>query len=276
MAPNELDTSKKQPVKPATPVEDDDKWTDLAEKEDSTPQPETSPPPVIRPLGRGPNRHPMVPPPPPSLPPYLPPMPGSLPPPLTIAQQQLESQLMQLAEIQLGLLNAAEILEKHLYNHEENFPKDINEFQLFTSPGSQRPALINPAFRFNQLISERSNLQQAVRDMAYIIGLNRAVKILREAAADRNRNDSKYTLKLVSSTLPPIPMGPMLPPLPYTPPLLSTQENQLRNLAKDIIKDTVKEVKAENMSTALEEIQKEMIKLCRDVCRDAIGRKNQS
>jgi hypothetical protein len=104
--------------------------------------------------------------------------------------------------------------------------------------------------------------------MAYLIGLERAVKFLRDAHEDRSRKDATYTAKIIHVGPPPFPPPPQFMNAP-----MSINETQFRSVAKEIVKDTLKECKDDQFSQSLEEVQKEMIKLCRDVCRDALAKK---
>ena len=138
---------------------------------------------------------------------------------------------------------------------------------------------------------DRNYANQILKDIGYLMGLKKAVKILQAALADPDRKDIKYKFKFAAvpptGLMPPavnMPIGcgmgqtyspgfpVQLPQVPYMPPM-STQgmQEQLRVIAKDIVKDTVKECKNEGGST--ESVQQEMIKLLRDVCRDALHKK---
>jgi hypothetical protein len=98
---------------------------------------------------------------------------------------------------------------------------------------------------------------QFLRDIGYLIGLKRAVKILEEAAADEDLE--KVTYKIVVQPPLPSPIVTMAPP-PFPPAL---QSSEFRVLAKDIVKDTVREYTEEVAKSGADEVQKEMIKLCR-------------
>ena len=283
MAPIDQSKYTSSPKKPSPPaVDDDDRWTDLVsdkEGKDSPAQTETStsPAPVLKfppqmtsaplsPAG------------------YFPP--DSLGRATPTQQMTLEAQLMHLAEIDLGLINAVDIIEKHVLNtRDRNLVHEPYELNFPTTYPTLNPTRItaSPANRSSVYNTERHNSAGALRDMAYSIGLGRAVKILKEAVADENRKDATYNVKIVPG---PVPMPP--PPFPPTPmmypglppsPLASQssqllQEKEFRNIAKDIVKDSVREYKDTVVGPSMEEVQQEMIKLCRDVCRDALNRKD--
>ena len=193
-------------------------------------------------------------------------LPGDNALPYPSRQMVLEAQIMQIAEVDLGLLNAADILEKHLLD------KKLVEgsYEIFVNTNMNSPGRVvqSPANRNYCYSTERQNSALIVRDMAYLMGLDRAVKILRHAHEDRSRKDVTYSPKVVQiSPQTPFPSPQTLMGQPPLPLQMSINENQFRNVAKEIVKDTLKECKDDN--STLEEVQKEMIKLCRDVCRDA-------
>lgn len=270
--------------------DDDDKWDIIAAKEPPPPKPAS--PPTATPA---PNVSFGTPPPPMGsrppvnpLPTYLPPLNPMQGPPRGVfsflpddnvmsypnRQFALETQLMQYAEVELGLLNAADILENHLLDKKlVDGPYEIFVATNLNSPGR---VVQSPANRYYTYNNERQNSTTAVRDMAYLIGLEKAVKILRDAHEDPTRKDATYSAKVVPLTPPPPfpPVQPVMgPPPPMPPPIMSINETQFRKVAKEIVKDTLKASKEESFAQSLEEVQKEMISLCRDVCRDALGRK---
>ena len=277
--------SKPSPI----PFDDDDKWDIITAKE-PPPQKPASPPTAVPP----PNVSFGIPPPPMGSRPPVNPLPTYLPPlnpmqggpprgPFAFLpgdnvmnypnrQVALETQLMQYAEVDIGLLNAADILENHLLGKKlVDGPYEIYVPTTLNSPGR---VVQSPANRYYTYSNERQNSAAAVRDMAYLIGLEKAVKILRDAHEDPTRKDMTYSARVVSISPPPVfpahqPMGLPVP----MPPQTSINETQFRNIAKEIVKDTLKECKDDNFSQSLEEVQKEMISLCRDVCRDALARK---
>lgn len=278
-------TKSKPSPKPSSTFDDDDKWDIIANKETPPPQkpaspPTPTPPPNVSfgmpppPMGSRPPVNPQ-----PSYFPALNPMQGPPRGPFSVLpgdnvipypsrQAVLETQLMQLAEVDLGLLNAADILENHLLD------KKLVDgpYEIFVSTNVNSPGRVvqSPANRYYSYNSERQNSAAVVRDMAYLIGLEKAVKILRDAHEDRARKDATYSARVVSINPPPSfppPQPMMMPSLP------SINEAQFRNVAKEIVKDTLKKSKDDNFSQSLEEVQKEMIKLCRDVCRDALAKK---
>jgi len=185
-------------------------------------------------------------------------------------QTVLEAQLMQLAEADLGLLNAADILEKHLLD--KNLVDGSYEIFVSTNINSPGRVVQSPANRYYTYSTERQNLSAVVREMGHLMGLEKAVKLLRDAHEDRTRKDITYTTRIVSAS-PPSPFPPSIVSQPPMPPQISINETQFRNVAKEIVKDTLKQCKDDQFSQSLEEVQKEMIKLCRDVCRDALAKK---
>ena len=265
---------------------------DKLEEQDSTvqtdPVPSGRPSPVIPPLPAPGHLRPtfQTHPPPPSFPvnpmsvlahdPY-----GS---PSPTAQQNLETQLLRIAEVSLGTLNAVHILESHLWSNNPSSPKttqiDVNVIKpaCYTPNGmyhydSSPQAGIQPSY-FYQI--ERPNHSQMIRNMGYLLGLKRAIKLLRDAVADTEREDCTYVLKERPSPPPlpppqPMTMPPQLNPFGLPHPGPSTPEKELRLAAKDIVKDTVREYKDTVVNPGVEEVQKEMIKLLRDVCRDALA-----
>ena len=201
---------------------------------------------------------------------------------LPTAQQKLEARIVHLAEIDLGLQNALHVLECHLVdgpNEEANRTMEI-------LPGSLRggPTYGPYSIRHNYFSTERTYTVSALKDMAYLIGLKKSLKLLKDAIADPNREDLKYKIKIIQPVAlpqppPPPPMmgPPSYPPQPMMPPMspmsMTTMQEQLRVIAKDIVKDTVKECKNEGGSGSTDSVQQEMIKLLRDVCRDALQKK---
>ena len=199
-------------------------------------------------------------------------------------QHTLEAQLLHLAEVDLGLYNAISILESHFVDQPES-----SELERTLS----RPVGGVSLSPRNQIYSmDRNYANQILKDIGYLMGLKKAVKILQAALADPDRKDIKYKFKfapvpptgLMSPPLmpgvcgmahpypPSFPGQVPLPPGPYMPPMSPQgMQEQLRVIAKDIVKDTIKECKNEGGST--ESVQQEMIKLLRDVCRDALHKK---
>lgn len=203
---------------------------------------------------------------------------------LPTAQHKLEARLLHLAEVDLGLHNAISILERHLVDEpaEDNDTIQISA-ALMNRPVSY-PCPPNPyGGRYNIYSGERTYASGILKDMGYLLGLKKAVKILKDALADTDRVDVKYKLKVIQP--PPLPTPPPMPqmcgvvnPMPMQVPQypgsmsMTTMQEQLRVVAKDIMKDTVKECKNEGAG-ATESVQQEMIKLLRDVCRDALQKK---
>lgn len=256
--------ANKQQSKSFAAVDEDDKWTEIIEKEDkdTSPQPEptasATKPPAQNPFSVS-TFGPAV----------GPPTHDPFGRPLHTPQSALEAQLVLIGEVELGLLNAVAILERALIKEVDKSPSEPYQAVWLIHPPLRQNT---PGTRSTIWSSERFSSSQALRDMGYLIGLQRAVNLLREALGNPNRKDYSYTVKVVEQT-PPQP-----PPLPHTivsamPPAGVTQDKELRGVAKDIVKDTVREYKDEIITPAMEEIQKEMIKLCRDVCRDALQNK---
>jgi hypothetical protein len=266
-------TSSTKKPSPRPAVDDDDKWTDLvSEKEgkDSPAQTEPSTLPAVDLKF-----------PPPMAPTPVYSLPDSLGRSTPTQQMTLEAQLMHLAEVDLGLMNAVDILEKKILNlrdrnisnepYELNFPltfPNINPTRITTSPAN----------RASVYSTERHNSAAALRDMAYLLGLGRSVKILKQAVADENRKDATFNIRVSPGPVPMPPPPPFPQPPLYIPPVnpLShlMQEKDFRNIAKDIVKESVREYKDTVVGPSIEEVQQEMIKLCRDVCRDALNRKD--
>ena len=286
-------TKSKPTPKASSLFDDDDKWTDIIadkDEKDTPPPPQPASPPIATsplnvpfgilspPMAALPainpqqpiwgNTNPM------QIPPRrpYPALPGDTSIPFPSQQMVLEAQLMQLAEVDLGLLNAADILEKHLLD--KKLVQGSYEIFLNTNINSPLRVVQSPANRFHIYSAERQNMATVVRDMAYLMGLDCAVKLLRDAHQDRSRTKAKFSARVIPLNLPPAfpPSPPFVLPPPMPPPM-SINESQFRNVAREIVKDTLKECKGDNFSQSLEEVQKEMIKLCRDVCRDALAKK---
>jgi len=203
------------------------------------------------------------------------------------AQHVLEAQLLHLAEVDLGVYNAVLILERHLVDKPEELNQSFDLSSSLGRPISCLPPVPGGNTRYQVYSHERSNANIMLKDIGFLLGLKKAVKILQAAVADPDRKDVKFKFKV------PLPQnGTMSPPMPlsyvngppfqqampiqqphYVSPMsMPTMQEQLRVIAKDIVKDTVKECKNEGGST--ENVQQEMIKLLRDVCRDALQKKD--
>jgi hypothetical protein len=294
MAPIEQSTSKSAlKVKAAPTVEEDDKWTDLAIEKDekdmkdeptqteaTKSKPQANNPPLnYLPMGQGP---------PSPMAPIMPVQMQSAYPqgydafgrPLPSQQSLLENQLNHIAEVTLGVLNAALILESHLSTPPIGSTESKTvEMPLFPSTTIDGTNCITYGSHQNRYTtrsgfyqSERSNHAQMVRDMAHLLGLRRAVKILQDAADDETRENVKYAMKVITPTPPPPPPQPQMPPMCYLPTPPPTAEKELKTIAKDLVKDTIREYKDTVVMPGMEDVQKEMIKLCRDVCRDALNK----
>jgi hypothetical protein len=251
--------STKQSSTSPLPIDDDDKWTDILEKEekDSTSQTEPIPRAHGVPFVQMPQNI------------HLESQPIDIfGRPQSSIQTDLENQLMHLGQVELGLLNAVDILERCIVKGDSH--SNLEESIFPGHPGSNRA--IYKSMIYSQ---DRSSATQLLRDMGYLIGLKRAVKILQDALSDDNREDIKYSFKAVS----PVPLPPVqLQPFPIPNQSLvsfpaTTAEKELRAAAKDIVKETVREYRDEVVIPGTEAVQQEMIKLCRDVCRDALARK---
>lgn len=298
MAPIEQSTSKSAlKVKASPTVEEDDKWTDLAIEKDEKDAPTqteapqskaqfqaNNPPFNYLPMGQGPS--PMAP---------IMPMPmqtqlhtahpqgydafGRL---LPTEQSTLENRINHIAEVTLGVLNASLILESHLSTPPiGSVGSKTVEMPLVSSTTVDGTNYITYgshhgryAARSGFYQSERSNHAQMVRDMAHLIGLRRALKILQDAADDDTRENVKYAMKIITPTPPPQPPQPQMLPAGYFPTPPATAEKELKTIAKDLVKDTVREYRDAVVMPGMEDVQKEMIKLCRDVCRDALNKNN--
>ena len=146
---------------------------------------------------------------------------------------------------------------------------------------SLRAYLGVPNGRYQVYQNERTSASAVLKDLGYLLGLKRAVKLLRDALADPDRKDIKCKFKVVpipnvnmpmNLPLPGCPPPPMPMPPQYVPPMSpTTMQEQFRAVAKDLVKDTMKECK--NEGSVMESVQQEMIKLLRDVCRDALQKK---
>jgi hypothetical protein len=291
----------------ATPIDDDATWDDLAEKpetkessvkSDSASSPRPSP--VIPPLpvqGQPiPNSYPLPPAPLGHMGPISPAFgqhPYGGPPHEPFArlppteQQLLEAQLVHIAEVNLGYLNAMHALEAHI----AILPPVANPNQIYitidpaysphtTGGVSHAPPRGVSRSYFYQ--NERQNYTYIVKEMGYLLGLRRAIKILNAAVADTEREDVKYNFALgPPRPQPPIiqPAPPMMVPIPqqgfmqapHSLALPNSPDKELRSVARDIVKDAVREYKDNVINPGVEEVQKEMIKLLRDVCRDALA-----
>jgi len=298
-------SSTKPNPKLATTVDDDATWDDLSEKPeaknspakpDSAPSPRPSP--VITPLPvRGQPIPQSIPLPPAPMGPTFPQSfnlnANGLPhdaftrhPPYPPTEQQLlEAQLLHIAEVSLGYLNAVHILESHVSILPPGTKANSLDVLVNASPGPT-PGLFgydSPRNFSRQYFyqAERQQCREMVSSMGYLLGLRRAIKILNAAVADTEREDVKYNIKRVAAPPPqppPQPYPPMMMPVnqamymptPVTPPSNSS-EKELRSVAKDIVKDAVREYRDNVINPGVEEVQKEMIKLLRDVCRDALA-----
>jgi hypothetical protein len=283
MAPTKPIVEKK-PTKVSPKLDEDEKWTDLAEKED-IPSPSPPAPPAARLPPMVANAQPQ------NLLPFSvggPVGPTPLHPPFPVdpygrttptEQSTLEGQLMHLAEVVLGVLNAMAIIESHLTKVPEGFtqPKDIEIISYSTDTALGTAAVSRPgATRSNHYNGERHTYTQMLRDMGYLLGLRRAVKILQEAAADKDLENVTYKLKVIQLPNPPTPPPmPMIQPMGLPPQIPQyVTVDKLKENTKEAIKDAIKEYKDTVLSPGMENVQQEMIKLCRDVCRDALNKKD--
>jgi hypothetical protein len=273
-------TSSAKKPSPAPIVDDDDKWTDLVPEKEGKDSPAQTDPATPFPLSTNAlsrNTSPM----------YLPTpinygLPDSLNRTLPTQQMKLEAEVMHLAEVELGVMNAVHILEKHVLNaRDRNMLNDSYELSFSTNYSLSNPGRIStsPASRSFTYSTERQQSTSALRDMSYLIGLGRAVKILKEAVADKDRKDATYSVRVAPLVPPPPPQMPSLPmyvnpPSIQSPSLSAAQEKEFRNIAKEIVKESVREYKDTVVGPSMEEVQQELIKLCRDVCREALHRKD--
>jgi hypothetical protein len=195
------------------------------------------------------------------------------------AQHTLEAELLHLAEVDLGLLNAIAILERHLVDRPEELD-DMSELNRVLGRPVYTPFPHNHVYN-----NDRISANQMLKDIGYLMGLKKAVKFLQAALADPDRKDIKY-----KSKLPPLPHpGAISPPMhtpamqvpcgtgvPYSlhqgPTMLPVQHvspmptQDPRVIAQDIVKQTVEECM---------DVQRETIKLLLDVCRDALRKKDR-
>ena len=262
MAPSDVKSSPNSSTsysKVPQSFEDDDRWTDVIEQEEKDSSLQTEPPPPAATTPVGPIQYPMAPIPTP-YDPFVRPQPT--------AQMALENRLVYLAEVELGTLNAVDVLERNIINGEPI--NNIREIKIFPN----MPLINHTRYQYG---NDRSDAIQRVRDIGYLIGLKRAVKFLEDAVDDPERQNVKYTLTLLTpQPIPPPPPQQLpvaLPPAPLAPVNHSFRDD-LRAIAKEVVKDTVNEYKNEVVIPATEAVQQEMIKLCRDVCRDALARKD--
>jgi hypothetical protein len=266
MASNEQLRFKTIGQTPKSIVTDDDtQWTDLAEKDDveltpaPVPVPSCTPAPYPGPFPLPQNLGQVCPPQPfggPSLQSH---QPYFHPPGVAVydvfghtlpnEQSILEAQLVHLAEVTLGVTTAVSVLERHL------IPGAPTSKQREITLPRYEPHFSRVDLRSGFMSSERMTSSQFVRDLGYLIGLKRAVKLLQSAA---DEDLERVTYKVTVQAPPPAPAP--LPPQPFP---TFMQAHEFRTVAKDIIKDTVKEYTEETSKTGGEEVQKEMIKLCR-------------
>lgn len=196
----------------------------------------------------------------------LPPAPAI---PAVSEAQKLENELVSLAECKLGLLNAAFILQKEA--HPEVLPTEPRR-ELLYCPNTPY-ANPHPSGCSIHYSSDRITCLSMVKDFGYLLGLERAIKILKAANIDRKRENVTYSFKVVSSPAPLPPAPAQLQPYPpaIVPPGGIDQAKELRKAAKEIVKESIKEYKKEVLD-GVEEVQKEMIKLCRDVSIHAMNK----
>lgn len=132
----------------------------------------------------------------------------------------------------------------------------ISKTRTIQLPRYQYDCLPRIDLRAGYLGTERTSSANTLRDIGYLIGLKRAVKILEEAAADEDLEKVTYKIAIQEPLPPPVMMAP-----PQFQP--GFQSSEFRVLAKEIVKDTVKEYTEEVAKSGSDEVQKEMIKLCR-------------
>jgi hypothetical protein len=207
------------------------------------------------------------------------PVPGMPPPPCKVPfpanpipeNYKLETEIISIAEYKLGLLNASYLLQKEI--HPDAIQGEYRrEILVFGSPYTEKPVVGCNLYR-----EEKHNSREMIIEISYLIGLERALKILKMAAADRRRENVTYSLKVVQPPAPPPPpswpphLVPPLGPVPPSPVTKPDTAKEIREATKSIVKETLDEYKKE-ISFGVEELQKEMIKLCRDVSIHAMNK----
>ena len=269
MAPVDKSKPTSDSKKPNTVIDDEDKWTELlGEKEENdSPAKVQIIPPVTLPSSLGcvlPNPHWSVP---------MNPLPRPEQFGQVTEQQKLESELLRIAEVKLGITKACRILETYLLDRKlTDGPYELTWNDSLNAPGQ----IVNsPANRSTSYSIERSQGCSALRDMGYLIGLNRAVKILRNAVEEEDQNDDKlFAVRVMTLSRPPNPFPPQLPvPQPIFSPTTFLNEQEIKKISNDIAKEVLREYKEEKVSSSMEVVQTEMIKLCRDVSLNALHRK---
>ena len=259
MAPANNKNQKSTPS--AAPI-DDDKWTEIVAKDEQDTTPDA-------PVESLPASRQQLSPPPASLhgpaPRQSPFQPWHDNRALSL-QSILEARLYELAQLELGLLNTVDILERYLITNAEEIRAPC-EIAISPTIPSPTVSVVSPmVWSLN-----RSNAYQSVMDMGHLIGLKRAIKLLEDALGDPDRLDVKCTIKQVTPPPPPpIPQPPFGPPMHSTSPYSHSSEKELRNVAKDIAKDAVREYKDGIVDPGREDVEKEMIKLIRDISLQAL------
>jgi len=247
------------------PIDDDDKWTDVAAKDATVTDGPIELPPAPKPVQIS---HPPPPPPNPyGLPPRISPYPPWQEIRVDSPQVALETRLSELAQVELGLVNTIDILERYLIKNAQEVRMGPSEIPVSYVPSTSFATVSSSVWSTN-----RSQAIQSVTDMGHLIGLKRAIKLLEDALNDPDRHDVKCTLKQVAPPPPPpgpvyplgVPMGPP-PPCPYP-----HNEREIRRVTKDVVKDMLKEYKDGMGNPGQEDVQKEMIKLIRDISLQAL------
>jgi hypothetical protein len=290
MAPIDSPQTPPSGRKPKTvTIEEEDNWEELAPENDlpttskAQPRPAVIPPAVASTLRqraeiqRAQGRpqvpgHPVCSFPPPASQPFGMPPPYPAPPPpqcfpydsygahqSSTRIQQLQNELIEIATIDLGLLNSVRVLEQRLITSAQPAkPRQITPLGV-----EWRGVPLNNAPLAN-LSLDRSGALMTIQNMGHLLGLSKAIKLLREALDDPDREDVKYEVNLFTYAPlpnPAMPMGAPPPPMPPTP-LTCLKADDVKNIVKEVLKE----------STSSEESQKEMIKLVRDVCMSSLQR----
>ena len=203
MAPMQTSKTASSPRKPRT-ADDDDKWLEVEPETDTKPakSQQNYPPPPSQPS---------FPPPVQFLPaPPLHPQYDQFGRPLNPASriQQLENEIIDIASIDLGLLNAIHVLATHLIKSPE--PPAARQFVVYGEKWTGVP-LTSSNFH-----NERNYATQTVREMSNLIGLSKSIQLLRNAVADKDLVEIGYELKVVK----PLPINP--PPAPPPVPVQLT------------------------------------------------------
>jgi hypothetical protein len=187
----------------------------------------------------------------------------------------LESELRTLANHDIGLLNAVQLLTKEL--SPEMYASQCHKVVTRQAVDSSLPVHLKSVF-------ERQSLGEQLVELGYILGLKRSIKILRSAAEKGDdfvnwtisyrSMASQNMMRMVPPTsgvmASPSSISMVGPPVPMPSFSNPSMDAKLKDMAKDIVKETIKEYKGEIVALGTEALQKEMIQLCRDVSLTAM------